>query len=79
MNYNQDKVDEIILALLYLTTFKVESGFRAWKSLDWKTMEQLYERGLVGDPKSKTKSVTLTEEGRQLSKELFEKHFGIQE
>ncbi len=77
MDYNQDKVDEIILALLHLTTFRVEHGFRAWKSLDWKTMERLFERGLVSDPKSKAKSVALSEEGRQLSKDLFEKHFSI--
>ncbi len=77
MNYDQDKVDEIIFALLYLTTFKVESGFRAWKSLDWKTMERLFERGLISDPKSKAKSVALNEDGRQRSKELFEKHFSI--
>ncbi len=79
MNYDQEKVDETILALLYLTTFKVESGFRAWKSLDWKTMERLFERGCISDPKSKAKSVALTEEGRQQSRDLFEKHFHLPE
>ncbi len=34
MEYNKDKVDEMILALLYLTTFKDEFGLRAWKGLD---------------------------------------------
>ncbi len=79
MNYNQEKVDETVLALLYLTSFSVEHGFRAWKSLDWKTMERLFERGLVSDPKSKAKSVALSEEGRQLSRDLFEKHFSMPE
>ena len=32
MEINEQKVDEISLALLYLTTFKDKVSFRAWKS-----------------------------------------------
>ena len=35
MDYNQDKVDEITLALLWLTTFKAAGEVRAWKGQDW--------------------------------------------
>ena len=31
MEYDQDKVDEMVLALLYLTSFTDEFGTRAWK------------------------------------------------
>ena len=31
MEINEQKVDEISLALLYLTTFKDKVGLRAWK------------------------------------------------
>jgi len=30
MEYDKDKIDEMVLALLYLTTFKNGSGYRGW-------------------------------------------------
>ena len=41
MEYDQDKVDEITLALLWLTSFKDPDGVRVWKGQDWETMERL--------------------------------------
>ena len=76
MEYDRDKVDEMILALLYLTTFKDEFGFRAWKGLDWDALDRLHEKGYISNPKSKAKSVALSEAGAKLSEELFKKHFG---
>jgi hypothetical protein len=76
MEYDKDKVDEMILALLYLTTFKDGIAFRAWKGLDWDSLDHLHEKGYIGNPKSKGKSVTLSEEGAKLSEKLFKKHFG---
>jgi len=78
MEYDKDKVDETALALLYLTTFQ-EKGYgpRAWKGLDWEVMNRLYEKGYIGNPKSKAKSVALTEEGAKVSEALFKKHFGV--
>jgi len=75
MEYDKDKVDELVLALLYLTTH--EQGTRAWKGMDWEAMNRLHEKGYIGNPKSKAKSVSLTPEGAQLSEELFQKHFGL--
>jgi len=34
MGYDEDKVDEMVLALLHLTTFKEGTGIRAWKGHD---------------------------------------------
>lgn len=79
MEYDKDKVDEMVLALLYLTTFNDGYGFRAWKGMDWDAMERLFEKGYIGDPKSKAKSVILTNEGRELSEKLFFKYFGKKE
>jgi len=76
-NYNQDKVDETVLALLYLTSFKEGPGTRAWKGMDWDTMNRLHEKGLISNPKSRAKSVILTQEGIKLSEELFKKYFGL--
>jgi hypothetical protein len=76
MDYDQDKVDEMVLALLWLTSFNEDQyGARAWKGHDWEAMERLHAKGYISDPKSKAKSVVLSEEGERLSRELFERHF----
>jgi predicted transcriptional regulator len=75
MRYDRDKVDEMVLALLYLTTN--DNGTRAWKGMDWDAMDRLHDKGFIGNPKTKAKSVTLTEKGQRLSEEFFKKHFGL--
>jgi len=75
MDYDKEKVDEMVLALLLLTTFKDESGSRTWKGQDWEVMNRLYENGYIDNPKTKARSVEITEKGRQLSQELFGKYF----
>ena len=62
------------LALLYLTSFQEKGyGWRACKGMDWDVMNRLHEKGYIGNPKSKAKSVALTEEGARLSEALFQK------
>ncbi len=78
MEYNQGKVDELVLALLYLNRFNDGENTRVWKSLDWDAMNHLYEKGYITNPKSKAKSVGLTEKGEKLSEELFLKYFGVE-
>ncbi len=73
MEYNQDKVDEMVLALLYLT---LHDGQRAWKGHDWEALGRLHEKGLISDPVGKAKSVVLSERGLKLCEEFFQKHFG---
>ena len=75
MEYDKDKVDEMVLALLYLTTH--DQGARAWKGMDWDAMDRLHDKGYIGNPKTKAKSVILTEQGVRLSEDLFKKHFGL--
>lgn len=76
MGYDEEKVDEMVLALLYLTTFRDKLEVRAWKGLDWDSLNRLHEKGYISDPRSKAKSVGLSQEGTRLSEELFRKHFG---
>jgi uncharacterized protein DUF6429 len=68
-----DRIDEAVLALLYLT---LHNGGRAWKSFDWNAMSRLHEKGMIFDPVNKTKSVVLTEQGEREAKRLFHKLFG---
>jgi len=77
MEYDQDKVDEMVLALLYLTTFNDSYGPRAWKGMDWEAMNRLCDKGYISDPRNRAKSVALSEAGAKLSEELFIKYFGL--
>ena len=76
MEYDRAKVDEMVLALLWLT---LGGDGRAWKSHDWDAMDRLHEQGYISNPQSKAKSVILTEEGKQRAQELFSRHFGVVE
>jgi hypothetical protein len=75
MDFDGEKLDQIVLALLHLNSFKEGDGRRAWKSLPWAILDSLHEKGYISDPANKNKSVWLTEEGAKLSEELFERFF----
>jgi len=72
MQIDTGKIDEAVLALLYLT---LHDGVRAWKSFDWDTMNRLHEKGFISDPVGKAKSVLLSERGLEESERLFTKYF----
>jgi hypothetical protein len=76
MEYDTNKVDEAVLALLYLTTCDDRFGAAAWKSHDWDALNRLHEKGYIGNPVTKNKSVEFTEEGKAKAEELFWKLFG---
>ena len=77
MDYDRDKVDEMVLALLYLTIWEEDVwGARTWKSHAWDALDRLHTKGYISDPKSKAKSVVLSAEGVRRAQELFEQHFG---
>jgi hypothetical protein len=77
MDYDTDRIDEAVLALLYLTRHEVnEYGARAWKSHDWDALDRLHEKGLISDPRSKAKSVVLDPEGLKAAERAFAKLFG---
>ena len=72
MEYDAAKVDDVVLALLYLN---VSTTGRAWKGFDWDALDRLHARGLISNPESKAKSVELTEEGARLAEGAFRRHF----
>jgi hypothetical protein len=79
MDYDKDRVDDMVLALLWLTTFEVkqfgEGVRRAWKGHDWEALNRLHEKGFIGEPVGKAKSVLVTESGAKRSEELFRQYF----
>ncbi|MCM2315934.1 MAG: DUF6429 family protein [Thermoanaerobaculia bacterium] len=73
MDWDEDKIDQAVLALLY---FGLHEECRAWKGFDWGAMNRLHEKGLISDPVGKAKSVLLTEEGLAEARRLAELLFG---
>lgn len=79
MEYDKDKVDDMVLALLFLTSSRDQYGTRAWKGLDVTVLDRLYQRGYISDPQRKTPTLVLSEEGAKRSRELFAHYFGTQD
>ena len=73
MELDTNKIDEAVLALLYLG---LHDGARAWKGFDWDAMDRLHQQGHITDPRGKAKSVVFTEEGLERARNLLEKLFG---
>jgi hypothetical protein len=75
MEVDEEKIDDVVLALLYLTTFENKPRLRTWKGHDWGVLGRLHRKNYISDPATKAKSVLLTETGAKRSQELFEKYF----
>ncbi|MEO1191847.1 MAG: DUF6429 family protein [Pseudomonadota bacterium] len=72
MEIDTDKLDDTVLALLYLT---LHDERRAWKSFDWSVTDRLYQKGLIQNPANKAKSLYLTDAGLARSEALFAELF----
>jgi hypothetical protein len=72
MDIDTQKVDEAVLALLYLG---LHDGEFAWKGFDWAAMERLHAQGYISNPVGKSKSVQFTEAGLQASERLCRERF----
>jgi hypothetical protein len=73
MDFDDAKLQNAVLALL--GTFAFENG-RAWKRYDFSVMEALHKQGFITDPRGRSESVYLTEEGQLKAKELAATYFG---
>jgi hypothetical protein len=73
MDIDKDKIDEAVLALLWLN---LDATGSAWKGFDWPALERLHERGLISNPVRRTKSVRLSYPGEIEGERLFQKLFG---
>ena len=73
MNLDTDRIDQAVLALLYLGLHEFS---RAWKSFDRDVMARLHQQEFISDPVGKTKSVAFTEEGLRESERLLQALFG---
>jgi hypothetical protein len=77
-HFDTDRLDEVILALLWANSFKEKfGGYRAWKSLPWDALDRLHAKGLIGDAHGRAQSVTLDDEAHARGQALFEQWFGL--
>jgi len=72
MDIDEDKIDDAVLALLWLTLHNERC---AWKGFDWATTDRLHKKGMISDPVNKSKSLVLTDEGLERSEKLFRSLF----
>lgn len=72
MDIDTDRIDEALLALLYLGRHDHD---RTWKSFDWDALDRLHAKGFISDPIGRAKSVRFTEDGLRRSEELFRNLF----
>ena len=68
MEIDLDKIDDAVLALLWLT---LHDERRAWKGFDWGALDRLHKKELIADPANKAKSVVLSDEGLRRAEALF--------
>ena len=73
MQYEESRIDELVLALL--GAFEFDNG-RMWKRFDFDAMDRLHAKGLITNPRGRQESVHLTPEGLALAKRLAAERFG---
>ena len=52
-DFDTDKIDEAVLALMFLTLHDEDRLFgmvRAWKSFDWDALDRLHAQDMILDP-----------------------------
>ena len=72
-----DNEFEIMDELYFVVSFdQLMGSIELTKNKVIKVLESLYDKGWIQDPKGKTKSVVVTEEGERKAEEFLEKYFG---
>ncbi|QKE72821.1 transposase [Arthrobacter citreus] len=74
----QERIDELTLLLLYLTSFEENAGLgetnlRSWKGYPFDTLDKLSNNNLIFSS-NRAKSVYLTESGIEKAKKLMQKY-----
>lgn len=73
---DEERLDEVVLALLWANSFKERmGGYSAWKSLPWDVLDRLHAKGLISDAHGHAHSVALSDAAHARGKALFEQWF----
>ena len=76
MEVDQEKIDEVVMGLMKLTMFEEAGITRSWKGYAWDVLDRLHVKGWIHDPRSKTRSVVITDMGKAKASEFCARHFG---
>jgi hypothetical protein len=71
----ETRLDDVVLGLLWSNSFEGYGAHRAWKSLPWDVLDRLHAQGLIEDPRSKNKSVVLSEEAIARGRAVYLEQF----
>jgi hypothetical protein len=71
MPYDRYRAGELTRALMYLT---LHDDVRVWNGHSSDVLDHLFQLGLISDPRSKARSVVLTDAGLARGRALFEEH-----
>lgn len=74
-HFDTDRIDDVVLALLWANAFADHGAHRAWKSLNWDALDRLHAKGLISNPRSRTHSVTLDDDACERGRMLFQQWF----
>ena len=75
----KEAAKELTMMLMYLTKFNGKSHFesdlyRAWKGFNFDIINDLDEEGYIQQGSHRSKSLAITDEGMELSRELLAKY-----
>lgn len=73
--FDTDRIDDVVLALLWANAFADHGAHRAWKSLNWDALDRLHAKGLISNPRSHAHSVVLDDEAFERGRALFQQWF----
>lgn len=74
MNGDEDKVDELTMALLFLVMSRNPQGGRAAKAFDLATLDRLHRKGWIREPRVKDYALEVTPEGVRQAEAAFRRH-----
>lgn len=75
MTYDENRIDDAVLALLFFTSHPDGEQTRAWKGHSWDARGRLHAAGWINNPVGKAKSVVFTPDGLKRATELAEQLF----
>jgi hypothetical protein len=75
MTLDKGKIDQAVLALLYLG---LHDGACAWKGFDWDALNRLHEKGFIANPRGKSKVCSLTADGLDEARRLLEQLYSAE-
>jgi hypothetical protein len=76
LDYDTDRVEDAVLALLYLNLFLAPDGTRAALAHPRDVIDRLHRKGYLGDPAAAPHSVPVTAAGLARAEALFRSLFG---